>query len=223
MSMSFPILFKDELKGFYKSYIMIILWIGLPIVSILLYLWSPDTKGEMPFSILVATMMSSLGGTLAAIMITVHLIHEKSRHVYELFLVRPVKREYLLLSKFFAVLICIAIAIALSLLFGLLIDYIRLGSIPGEIAKNTLESFWLSLSNMASWCAAGVLIGVFAPSVMVGVILIIFVVNNIASIALLLPIILKSSDSILYSVALSVILTLLFLALAILIFNKKQF
>jgi ABC-2 type transport system permease protein len=221
--MSFPILFKDELKGFYKSYIMIILWIGLPIVSILIYLWSPDTEGQMPFSILVATMMSSLGGTLAAIMITVHLIHEKSRHVYELFLVRPVKREYLLISKFLAVLICVAIASALSLLLGLIFDYIHGGIIPNEIIKNTYESFGLSLANIASWCAAGVLIGVFAPSVLVGVILIIFVVNNITSIALLLPIMLKSSNSILYSILLSAILTIVFLISAIFIFNKKQF
>jgi len=221
--MSFLLLFKDELKGFYKSYIMIILWIGLPIFSVLLYLWSPDTSGQMPFSILVATMMSSLGGTLAAIMITVHLIHEKSRHVYELFLVRPVKREYLLLSKFLAVLLCVAIASGLSLALGLLFDYIRSGNVSDEIIKNTCESFGLSLANIASWCAAGVLIGVFAPSVLVGVILIIFVVNNIASIALLLPIMMKSSNSILYAIVLSAILTVVFLALAIFIFNKKQF
>lgn len=221
--MSFPILFKDELRGFYKSHIMIILWIGLPIISILLYIWSPDTSGEMPFSALFATMMSSLGGSLAGIMITVHLIYEKSRHVYELFLVRPVTRKNLLLSKFFAVLICVAIACALSLLLGLLIDCIHRGSISQEIIKTAFESFGLSLATMASWCAAGVLVGVVAPSVLVGVILIVFVVNNITSIALLLPIMLKFSYSILYSILLSVILAVLFLTSAIFIFNKKQF
>ncbi|HEX9975045.1 MAG TPA: ABC-2 transporter permease, partial [bacterium] len=168
--MSFPILFKDELKGFYKSNIMIFLWIGLPIVSILLYIWSPDTSGEIPSSALFATMMSSLGGSLAGIMITVHLIHEKTRHVYELFLVRPVKRKNLLLSKFLAVLICVAVACALSLLLGLLIDYVHRGSISQEIIKTAYESFGLSLATMASWCAAGVLVGVVAPSVLVGVI-----------------------------------------------------
>lgn len=221
--MSFPILFKDELKGFYKSYIMIILWIGLPILSIMLYLWSPDTSGEMPFSVLFATMMSSLGGSLAAIMITVHLINEKSRHVYELFLVRPVKRKDLLLSKFLAVLICVAIACALSLLLGLVIDYFKSGAVSAEIFKNTYQSFCLSLATMTSWCAAGVLVGVFAPSVLVGVILIIFVVNNITSIALLLPIMMKTSYSIVFSTVFSVILALIFLVLAVLIFNRKQF
>ena len=177
----------------------------------------------MPFSILFATMMSSLGGSLAAIMITVHLIHERSRHVYELFLVRPVKREHLLISKFLAVLICVTVACALSLSLGLIVDYFHRGIIPHEIIKNTYESFGLSLANIASWCAAGVLVGVFAPSVLVGVILIIFVVNNITSISLLMPIMLKSSNSILYSITLSAILTFVFLILAILIFNKKQF
>lgn len=221
--MSFPILFKDELKGFYKSYIMIILWIGLPILSILLYLWSPDTSEEMPFSVLIATMISSLGGSLAGIMITVHLIHERSRHVYELFLVRPVKRENLLISKFFAVFICVAIACAVSLVLGMIIDYFHRGTIPAEIIKSTYESFCLSLATMASWCSAGLLVGVFAPSVLVGVILIIFVVNNITSIALLLPMIMKASYSIVYSMIFSVILALIFLILAIFIFDKKQF
>lgn len=221
--MSFQILFNDELKGFYKSNVMIILWIGLPVISVLLYLWSPDTSGEMPFSVLFATMMSSLGGSLAAIMITVHLIHERSRHVYELFLVRPVKRKDLLISKFLAVFICVAIACVLSLLLGLIIDYFQRGSIPDEIAKTTFESFCLSLATIASWCAAGVLIGVFAPTVLVGIILIIFVVNNVTSLALLLPIMMKSTYSILYSVILSAILTFIFLTIAMLIFNKKQF
>jgi len=221
--LSFQILFNDELKAFYKSNVMIILWIGLPVISVLLYLWSPDTSGEMPFSVLFATMMSSLGGSLAAIMITVHLIHERSRHVYELFLVRPVKRKDLLISKFLAVFICVAIACVLSLLLGLIIDYFQRGSIPDEIAKTTFESFCLSLATIASWCAAGVLIGVFAPTVLVGIILIIFVVNNVTSLALLLPIMMKSTYSILYSVILSAILTFIFLTIAMLIFNKKQF
>jgi ABC-type transport system involved in multi-copper enzyme maturation permease subunit len=202
---------------------MIILWIGLPILSILLYIWSPDTSGEMPFSILIATMMSSLGGSLAAIMITVQLIHEKSRHVYELFLVRPVKRKNLLLSKFLAVFLCVAIACALSLLAGLIIDYFQHGIILQESVKSTYQSFGLSLATIASWCAAGVLIGVFAPSVLVGVILIIFVVNNITSIALLLPMMMKESYAIAYSIMLSVMLTVIFLGLGIIIFNRKQF
>lgn len=202
---------------------MIILWIGLPILSILLYLWSPDTSGEMPLSVLFATMMSSLGGSLAAIMITVQLIHEKSRHVYELFLVRPVKRKDLLLSKFFAVLICIAIACALSLLSGLIIDYFKSGAVSAEIFKSTYEAFSLSLATITSWCAAGVLVGVFAPSVLVGVILIIFVVNNITSLALLLPMMMKSSYSIAYSIVLSGMLAIIFLVLAIFIFDRKQF
>ncbi len=221
--MSFPILFKDELKGFYKSYIMIILWIGLPVLSILLYLWSPDTSGEMPLSVLFATMMSSLGGTLAAIMISVHLMNEKSRHVYELFLVRPVKRRDLLISKFLAVLVCVAIACALSLILGLIIDYFQSGTVSAEIFKNTYESFSLSLATITSWCAAGLLVGVFAPSIVVGVILIIFVVNNITSFALLLPMIMKESYSIVYSIGFSVLLTLIFLVLAVLIFDRKQF
>lgn len=221
--MSFPILFKDELKGFYKSNVMVILWIGLPILAILVYFWSPETSDELPFSVLVATMISSLGGTLAAIMITVHLIHEKSRHVYDLFLVRPVKRSEILLSKFLAVFICVAIACLLSLLLGLIIDFVQIGSIPGAVIKSSLEAFYLSLFTIASTCAAGVLIGVLAPGVLVGIILIIFVMNNITSIALLLPFMVKSAYSNTYSVFLSTILTFIFMTAAIFLFNRKQF
>lgn len=221
--MSFPILFKDELKGFYKSNVMIILWIGLPLLAILIYLWSPQTSDEIPFSVLVATMISSLGGSLAAIMITVHLIHERSRHVYELFLVRPVKRSDILLSKFCAVFICVTIACVISLLLGLIIDFVQIGSMPATVLRSSFKTFYLSLLTISSSCAAGVLIGVVAPGVLVGIILIIFVMNNITSIALLLPFMLKSAYSYIYSVLLSTILAFTFIIAAILLFNKKQF
>jgi len=32
------LLFKDELTGFYKSKVMIFLWIGLPLMAVLLHL-----------------------------------------------------------------------------------------------------------------------------------------------------------------------------------------
>ena len=90
--MSFLLLFTDELRGFYKSKVMIFLWIGLPLMTILLHLWSPNTGENIPFTALSAIIVSSVGGTLAAVMLTVSIINEKTQHVYDLFLIRPLKR-----------------------------------------------------------------------------------------------------------------------------------
>ena len=89
--MSLKILFKDELRGFYKSKVMIFLWVGLPILAILIYFWSPDTGQEIPFAAFSALLLSSIGGTLASVMLAVSIINEKEKNVYDLFLIRPIK------------------------------------------------------------------------------------------------------------------------------------
>ncbi|MFW6196653.1 MAG: hypothetical protein ACOC5D_04875 [Thermoplasmatota archaeon] len=48
--MSLKILFKDELRGFYKSKVMIVLWVGLPLLAALIYFWSTETGQEIPFA-----------------------------------------------------------------------------------------------------------------------------------------------------------------------------
>ena len=108
--MSFGLLFKDELKGFYKSKVMIFLWIGLPLMTVVLYWLSPYTGEDVPLSLLSALLVSSIGGTLGSAMLAVSIIHEKDQHTYDLFLIRPIKRWHLMISKFFAVFLCIAIA-----------------------------------------------------------------------------------------------------------------
>lgn len=65
--MSFVLLVSDEIKGFYKSKVMIFLWIGLPFLTILIHFWSSLQGGGIPFTALSAIVTSSIGGTLASV------------------------------------------------------------------------------------------------------------------------------------------------------------
>ena len=122
--MILSLLYKDELKGFYKSSVMIILWIGLPLLSIISYLFFPDLGDQTSVSYITSTIISSIGGWLAAIMLAVHIIHEKSHHVYDLFLIRLVKKRDIILSKFLVVFSCVTVACIIALTLSFLLDYL---------------------------------------------------------------------------------------------------
>jgi len=216
------LLFKDELNGFYKSKVMIFLWIGLPLMSMLLHLWSPYTGEEIPFTLLSTLLVSSIGGTLAAVMLAVSIVHEKSQHVYDLFLVRPLKRWNIVISKFFAVYTCIAIASILTLILGVVIDYFVMDGAPAAILSDAIESLAVSLSMMAVSSSAGVLIGVLAPSVLVGVILMIYGGNQI-SVLPMLPNLLNISNPVPFTLVLGIVTSCILLLIAVFLFSKKQF
>ena len=182
--MSLNLLFKDELKGFYKSNVMIFLWIGLPLVVVLFHILTLDT-GDIPFSTMTALVISTLGGTLAAIMLAVSIINEKDEHVYTLFVIRPIKRRDLIISKFLAVYTCLAIATILALILGLVLDY-SFGTLPPEsMLSDTLFEFGLALSMIAVSSAVGVFLGVISPSVLVGVILVIYIGNQLSALPMM--------------------------------------
>lgn len=220
--MSFLLLFKDELNGFYKSKVMTFLWIGLPLMTVLLHLWSPNTGEEIPFTLLSTLLVSSIGGTLAAVMLTVSIVHEKTRHVYDLFLVRPLKRWHIVISKFFAVYTCITIASILTLMLGVVIDYLLMGGTPEAILNDAIQSLAISLSMMAVSSSAGVLIGVISPSVLVGAILVIYGGNQISAIPML-PIMLNISNPVPFTLILGVLISCVLLLIAVFLFSKKQF
>jgi len=139
--MSLSLLIKDEFKGFYKSKVMLVLWIGMPLISLLIHYLQPDTEG-IPISIFVGLMVSSLSGTLASVMLSTTIVSEKDRHVYDLFLIRPVKRWNLMFAKLIAVYLCLMIAIFLSVLVGIVLDLINT-EIPFE---TLLDGIWDSLA-----------------------------------------------------------------------------
>jgi len=155
-------------------------------------------------------------------MLAVSIVHEKSQHVYDLFLVRPLKRWNIVISKFFAVYTCIAIASILTLIFGVAIDYFVMGGAPAAILSGAIESLAVSLSMMAVSSSAGVLIGVVAPSVLVGVILMIYGGNQI-SVLPMLPNMLNISNPVPFTLTLGVVTSCVLLLIAVFLFSKRQF
>jgi ABC-2 type transport system permease protein len=220
--MSFLLLFKDELLGFYKSKVMIFLWIGLPMLALLFHLWAPNTGPQLPFTVISALLISSIGGTLASAMLAVTIINEKTSRVYDLFLIRPLKRWNIVLSKFFAVYLCLVIASTLALLLGMAIDTFSTGLPSGVVLNSALQSLALSLSMIMVSSAAGVLIGIGSPSVLVGVILVIYGGNQISVIPLL-PSVLTVPYPAFITVLIGVVISCILLGIAIFVFNRKQF
>lgn len=220
--MSLRLLFEDELRGFYKSKVMVCLWIGLPIMALLLNLWAANTQPVFSFSLISALLVSSIGGTLASVMLAVSIINEKNRHVYELFLIRPVKRRNILIAKFLAIYTCIAVAGLLSVTIGLCADYYVKGTVTSEALQETVRSLSVSLAMMAVSSSAGVAIGVASPSVLVGAIFVIYGGNQISALPLL-PAILNIDNAAQFTIAAGALITVALLVVAITLFDKKQF
>lgn len=219
---SLALLYLDELKGFTKSRVMLALWVGLPLLALVMHAWSPAIDGDMPLSAFTALLVSSISGTLASAMLAVSLIHERSRHVYELFLIRPMRRRDILLAKFLAVYTGLAIAAVLAVFVGLAFDYVDRGAIPSGLLIDTLKSVGLSLSMTAIASAMGVLIGVISTSVLLGVILVIYGGNQIVGLVML-PMVNDFSGSSLLTFAGAAVIAGLAVYGAVLLFNRQQF
>ena len=216
------LLYVDEFKGFTKSRVMLALWVGLPLLAVILHAWSPAIEGGMPLSAFTALIISSISGTLASAMLAVSIIHERSRHVYELFLIRPMQRRDILLAKFLAVYTGLAIAVVLAVLVGFAFDYVDRGAIPSTLWINTLKSVALSLSMTAIASAMGVLIGVISTSVLLGVILVIYGGNQIVGLVMLPAISDFSGNSVLTFAGAAVIAGLVLYG-AVRLFDRQQF
>jgi len=219
---SLALLYLDELKGFTKSRVMLALWVGLPLLALVMHAWSPAIDGDMPLSAFTALLVSSISGTLASAMLAVSIINERSRHVYELFLIRPMQRRDILLAKFLAVYTGLAIAAVLAVFVGLAFDYVDRGAIPSGLLIDTLKSVGLSLSMTAIASAMGVLIGVISTSVLLGVILVIYGGNQIVGLVML-PMVNDFSGSSLLTFAGAAVIAGLAVYGAVLLFNRQQF
>ncbi len=221
--MQMALLFVDELRGFYKSKVMIFLWVGLPLIALLFRFVSAGTSGqEIPFTLVSSIVVSSLAGTLASVMLAVFIVNEKNRHVYDLFLIRPLKRRDIILAKFFAVYTCVAIAAFIAVLAGIVTDYATTGTLTSTALTDAGQSLAASLSMIAVSCAAGTLIGVASPSVLVGAILVIYGGNQISVIPLI-PTILNLPEATVFTIVIAGAVAAGLLAAAVALFNRKQF
>ena len=220
--MSLKILFVDELKGFYKSKVMIVLWVGLPLLSLLFHYIVPDTEG-IPISSIVAIILSSIGGTLGSAMLSTSIASEKIRHVYDLFLIRPVKRTSILLAKFFSVYLCLIIATGISLTLGLILDQIFIGNLPEFVLNQTIESLTISIAAMAISCSIGIFFGIIVSSVPVATILSVYIGNQISAISILPTLFLNFIDPIIFSLLVGSIAVVIMLTVSSILFSRKQF
>ncbi|TFF85742.1 MAG: hypothetical protein EU517_01285 [Promethearchaeota archaeon] len=220
--MTFFILFYDELRGFYKSKAMILLWLGLPILSILMHFLQPDME-EFPFSILVSIVLSTIGGTLASAMLSTALTSEINHNVYDLFLIRPVKRMTILVSKFIAVYLCLVIAIAISLGIGLLIDYMTIGEFTNIFIMNLWEALAISLAAIAISCSIGLLFGISISSVPVAAILSVYIGNQLSALSILPTLFVETINPFIFALIIGISVPSTLLIVSAIIFNRKDF
>jgi ABC-2 type transport system permease protein len=216
---SLGLLFRDELKGLYKSKVMLALWVGLPLLTLIIYLATPNIQGTSLASF-TAIIIGSIGGMLAAAMLVSSIINEKTRHVYDLFVIRPVKRSDIIFSKFLATFICVTAAGILALILGVSIDLIRYGSLPGDILSVSFNALITAVSMTAIACAAGVFIGFAANTMLVGIILVIYGANQLSVVAALPGLFLPNEP--LLPLIPGIIVTAILLGLSVTMFNRKQ-
>ena len=190
--MSLPLLFRDELAGFYRSRAMVALWVGLPVLTILLYLVTPDLQG-VPVAVFTALLVGSLGGSLASAMLAVAILSEREHHVYDLFVIRPVRRRDILLAKFLAVYACVLVAALLALAVGIFSDELVPGHLHALDVPSLESSMIILVSMLAISSSAGILIGVISPSALVAVILVLYGGNQLST-AAILPVLLKVTN-----------------------------
>jgi ABC-2 type transport system permease protein len=201
---------------------MIVLWVGLPLLSLLFHYIVPDTEG-IPISSIVAIILSSIGGTLGSAMLSTSIASEKIRHVYDLFLIRPVKRTSILLAKFFSVYLCLIIATGISLTLGLILDQIFIGNLPEFVLNQTIESLTISIAAMAISCSIGIFFGIIVSSVPVATILSVYIGNQISAISILPTLFLNFIDPIIFSLLVGSIAAVIILTVSSILFSRKQF
>ena len=132
------LLLGDEFRGFIKSKIMIALWVGMPVLAIILHFIQPDTEG-IPMTLFTGIFIASIGGLLGAVMLSTSLVNELNANVYDLFLIRPVKRWHILFAKYVAVFLCITLASILSFAAGLVVQKPGTSVISPEELKTSFK------------------------------------------------------------------------------------
>lgn len=182
------ILVRDELIGFARSRVMLVLWVALPILATGGYflLAGVSLGGQSGMAPMTATtfmsfLMSSLAGTVAALMVAVDIVSERQRKVFDLLVIRPVRPEVIIWAKILAVFACVDVACVLSLLIGVVIDGVR-----GQPISPSLVRDLASLTSVIALSAAtGAFFGVLSRTILVAVILVLYVGQNLAVVPML--------------------------------------
>lgn len=185
-------LVRDELVGFAKSRVMLVLWLLMPALAIAGYLLLPtsalmggESGPKLSATAFMSFLMSSIAGTVAALMVGVDIVSEKNRKVYELFVIRPIRREAIVWAKFVAVFACVTVACIVSIALGIAIDALRGAAITSALLHDAGKAVIALVGVIALSATVGVLFGVLAKTILVAVILILYVGQNLAIIPML--------------------------------------
>ena len=218
--MNLKTLYTDELRGFARSRVMITLWVGLPLLSLVFRFLQPDTEG-IPLLLLVGVLVGSIGGTLSAVLLSTTITGERNRHVYDLFLIRPVGRGALLVAKFLAAFTCLLVAAIVSMGLAVVVDALSGTLVPG-IGARIGESLLVSIAGMAIASAAGVLFGVLIDSIAVSAILSVYLGNQLSAIIILPTILVDGLNVTLFASLVGVLVPTAVMVVAVLVFRRKS-
>ncbi|MHA2282155.1 MAG: hypothetical protein ACXAC5_15035 [Promethearchaeota archaeon] len=189
---------------------------------------------DFPATYLTTVLATSIAGALGSIMLSTSITSEMNKNVYDLFLIRPVKRRNIIIAKFFAVYLCTIAAVWLSIITGMIIDAFRDITIPQFFMDQLVDSILTVFFALAITCSFGILFGIMMKSVAGSAILSLYVGNQASSIlTLVIPLISQMIalefgisfpfDPFILSMVIGTATSIGILLLAILIFNKKQF
>jgi ABC-type transport system involved in multi-copper enzyme maturation permease subunit len=184
------LLVRDELIGFARSKVMLVLWIVLPCIALAGFLLLPDGATGGARRVMTATdfmslIESSIAGAVAGLLIAVDIISERNRNVYTLLVIRPIRREAIIWSKFLAVFGCVAVACIVSIVLGMAVDAVRGKPPTAASLYDTGTAIVRMIAVIAMATAAGALFGVLVRSILVAVILVLYVGQNVAVIPML--------------------------------------
>jgi ABC-type Na+ efflux pump permease subunit len=193
-------LVKDEMYGFAKSKVMVVLWVVLPLLAIGGYFLFellqnmkaeeaaqgvPDDGPRMSVFVFLSTILSSIAGTVAALMIAVDVVSERQRKVFELYVIRPMRREAIIWSKFIAVFISVSLACMISMNLAILVDAVRGETITMTTMREMLKGLAQAMAVIGLATAGGVAVGVISRTILVAVLVVQFGSQNLTVVPML--------------------------------------
>lgn len=224
------LLLRDELVGFAKSKVMLVLWVLLPALVTASYFLLPMTLqvdgpsgDKMPMTFLVGMFLASISGTIAALMLAVSVVSERNRKVFELLIVRPVKPEVILISKYMAVFVCVSISCLIATGLGIGVDLIRGVEFPPGVWVDTAKSMGSLLGVISLSAAVGIFFGIVSKSILAAVIWVLYLGQNL-TIVPMLPTYWGVLPNLFWAaMALTVVLTALVMFFSIVLFRRAEY
>jgi len=229
MTFATRLLVRDELIGFAKSKAMLVLWLVLPVLSLLGYFLLPAEAfdrgaGVPPLSAttFMAFVISSISGTVAALLISVDIVSEKNRKVYELYVIRPIRPEAIIWAKFLSVFACVTVGCVCALLIGITADYFRGQPLTGGLIYDAFKANVAMVFVIALATAAGAFIGVISKQIVVAVLLCLYGAQNLAIIPMI-PVYFGFPEKFWHVMVIATVITLLIQLGAGVMFRRAQY